>query len=214
MRMLIPWEGTRSGGRFSITEWDIDPRRTALLFVDLQRGYVDRDLGIGPRIQARFPEVHEHYYPRLEKTVVPNARRLSEFFRARGVQTIYTRMGLQLADGRDVAPWSWRRQRAGGEQADLFATGTPEHDLIPELTVTRDDLVLDKNTLSPFSSTAIDQVLRNMGVENLVISGVTTNAAIETTARDAGDRGYCPIVVEDAVAAYLPDDHDGAPRRC
>jgi nicotinamidase-related amidase len=49
-----------------------------------------------------------------------------------------------------------------------------------------------------------------MGVENLVITGVTTNTAIETTARDAGDRGYCPIVVEDGVAAHLPDDHEGA----
>lgn len=210
MRTTIPWEGERSGGRFSLREWDIDPQRTALLVLDLQRGYVERDLGIGPRIQAKFPDVHEYYYPRMERTVVPNVVRLQDFFRARGVQVIYTRMGLQLPDGRDVAYWSWRSQHTSGENAYLFAKSTPEHDLIPELSPTANDLTLDKNSVSPFSTTAIDQILRNMGIENLVITGTTTNAAVETTARDAGDRGYCPIVVEDGVAAYLADDHDGA----
>jgi nicotinamidase-related amidase len=210
MRTMIPWEDERSGGRFSIREWDIAPERTALLVLDLQRGYVEREMGIGPRIQAKFPDVSEYYYPRMERTVVPNVVRLQDFFRARGVQIIYTRMGLQLPDGRDVADWSWRRQHTSGEYADLFAKSTPEHDLIAELSPTSNDLTLDKNSVSPFSSTAIDQILRNMGVENLIIAGATTNAAVETTARDAGDRGYCPIVVEDGVAAYLADDHDGA----
>ncbi len=210
MRTSIPWEGERSGGRFSLREWDIDPRRTALLVLDLQRGYVDRDMGIGPRIQAKFPEVHEYYYPRMTRTVIPNVVRLQDFFRERGVQILYTRMGLQLSDGRDVADWSWRSQHTSGENTYLFSKSTPEHELIPELSVTANDLILDKNSVSPFSSTALDQILRNMGVENIVIMGATTNAAVETTARDAGDRGYCPIVVEDGVAAYLPDDHEGA----
>ena len=210
MRTPIPWEGPRSGGRFSLTEWEIDPRRTALLVVDLQRGYVERDLGIGPRIQARFPDVHEYYYPLIEKAVIPNSVRLREFFAGRGVQIIYTRMGLQLPTAKDVASWSWRHRHVGGDNADLFMSGTPEHELVSEFTVGPHDLVMDKNTLSPFASTPLDQVLRNMGIENVVITGVTTNAAIETTAREAGDRGYCPIVVEDAVAAYLPDDHEGA----
>jgi nicotinamidase-related amidase len=210
MRTTIPWEPERSGGRFSLREWDIDPQRTALLVLDLQRGYVESDLGIGPRIQRSFPEVHEYYYPRMTRTVVPNVVRLQDFFRQHGVQIIYTRMGLQLPDGRDIPDWSWRRHHTSGEEAGLFAKSAQEHDLIPELSPTVNDLILDKNSVSPFSTTAIDQILRNMGIETLVITGATTNAAVETTARDAGDRGYCPIVVENGVAAYSDDDHEGA----
>jgi nicotinamidase-related amidase len=68
--------------------------------------------------------------------------------------------------------------------------------------------VLDTTTLSPFNSTALDQYLRNMGVENLVVAGVLTDAAVETTARDAGDRGFNVIAVEDACAALEAEHHD------
>ena len=210
MKALIPWEPEKVGGRFSIREWEIDPERTALLVVDVQRGYVERDMGVGPLIQRSFPDVHEYYYPRLTHTVLPNIAKLQDFFRRKGAQIIYTRMGMQLPDARDLGKWSWRHVQAVREDASTFAKDQPEHDLATELTVTSNDLVIDKNSGSPFASTAIDQILHNMGIENLVIVGIGTNAAVENAARDAGDRGYCPMVVEDASAAYLPTDHEAA----
>ncbi len=73
-----------------------------------------------------------------------------------------------------------------------------------------DELVLERITLSPSNGTALDQYLRNMCVENLVVAGVLTDAAVETTARDAGDRGYNVIVVDDACAALAPAHHAAA----
>jgi nicotinamidase-related amidase len=69
-------------------------------------------------------------------------------------------------------------------------------------------MALLKQTLSPFNGTALDQYLRNMDIENLVLAGVTTNGAVETTARNAGDRGFNAIVAADACAAFSPDDEE------
>ena len=207
MRVNIPWEEPRPG-RYSLTEWEIDPTRTALLVVDMQRGYVDSDCGVGPDLKARFPDIHQYYYPRLAQTVLPNTLRLREFFRSHGLEVIYTRMGLQLPEGRDLPPWSWRAAQVGNTESSLYPKGSLEYEIVPELAPLPYELVLDKNSASPFASTPLDQILRNMGVENLVITGVLTNVAIESTARDAGDRGYNPIVVEDGCTAYSLQEHE------
>ena len=69
-------------------------------------------------------------------------------------------------------------------------------------------MVFDKNTSSVFNSTNIDQILRNMGIESLVITGGTTNSCVETTARDAYDLGYDCILVDDGCLARSQDRHD------
>ena len=79
---------------------------------------------------------------------------------------------------------------------------------MPEIAPLAHELVLDKNSISPFVSTALDQLLRNMGIQNLVIAGLLSNVAAESTARSAGDRGYNPIVVSDACAAYSEVEHE------
>ena len=68
---------------------------------------------------------------------------------------------------------------------------------------------MKKTSSGPFATTALDKYLRNLGIENLVVAGVLSNVAVETTARDAGDRGYNVIWAEDACAAYLPEEHEG-----
>ena len=70
------------------------------------------------------------------------------------------------------------------------------------------ELVINKNSNGAFNSTPIDQILRNMGIDTLVIAGVVTNACVETTARDAADRGYNCILVEDGCASYEEISHE------
>ena len=207
MRVKIPWDHPRPG-RFSITEWEIDPARTALLVVDMQRAYVDPAIGVGPTLQERFPDIYQRYYPRLAQTVLPNILRLQEFFRDHGLEVIYTRIGLQLPEGRDLPPWSWRAAQVSRHESNLYPKDSLEYEIVPELAPLPHELVLDKNSASPFASTALDQFLRNMGVENLVVTGLLTNVAVESTSRDAGDRGYNPITVEDGCAAYRPQEHE------
>ena len=76
MSITIPWAERREG-RFEISELEIEPQRTGLLVVDLQRGYTERRLGVGPALEA-FPGVRDYYYGRLESVVLPNIIRLIE----------------------------------------------------------------------------------------------------------------------------------------
>jgi nicotinamidase-related amidase len=208
MRGRIPWQRPRAN-RYVIDEWEIEGEATALLLVGLQVAQLDPDRGLGQRLR-RQPARHAYYYGRVREAVLPNVARLQAFFRQHGRQLVYTRLGLLTADGRDLASWSWQAA-AQRESADAapprYPPGAPERELWPALAPRPDELVLDTTTLSPFNSTALDQYLRNMGVENLVVAGVLTDAAVETTARDAGDRGFNVIAVEDACAALEAEHH-------
>ncbi|HWP28268.1 MAG TPA: isochorismatase family cysteine hydrolase [Chloroflexota bacterium] len=210
MRGSIPWQPPRPD-RYTIAELAIEPRATALLLLDLQVAHLDPERGLGRRLRAT-PAQHAYYYTRVAEVVLPNVARLQAFFRAHRLPIVYTRLGLLTADGRELASWSWHAaaQRVAGDIPPRYPPGAPERELWPSLAPRPDELVLDKSTLSPFNSTMLDQYLRNMGVENLVIAGVLTDAAVETTARSAGDRGYNTIVVEDACAALAAEHHTAA----
>jgi nicotinamidase-related amidase len=207
VRVKIPWSEPREG-RYHIAEWEVDPARTALVVVDVQRGYIEPSLGVGPTLVG-YPEIRDYYYSRLTRAVLPNILRLIAFCRQHGLEVVFTRQGYQADDARDLPPWSWRRQQVGQPESRLFRAGSPEAELVPELALP-DDLIVDKASAGPFATTALDQYLRNLAVENLLVAGVLTNVAVETTARDAGDRGYNVIGVEDACAAYWPIEHDDA----
>ena len=92
----------------------------------------------------------------------------------------------------------------------LWHRGTFEHELIEQLEPAADDLVVDKNTSSAFNSTGIEWLLRNMEVQTLVVVGMATDMCVETTARDAADRGFDVIVVEDATATFFERHHRAA----
>lgn len=205
MPAKVPWSEKREG-RYSIAEWEIEPARTALLVVDVQRGYIEPSMGVGPTLDA-YPEIRDYYYPRLTNTVLPNILRLIAFCRQQGLEVVFTRQAYQMRDGRDLPAWNWRRGQLGAPEARLFWAGSPEAELVPEL-AQPDDLMVDKLSSGPFATSALDQYLRNLAVENVLVVGVLTNVAVETAARDAGDRGYNAIGVEDACAAYSPVEHE------
>jgi nicotinamidase-related amidase len=211
MRGKVPWQTAREG-RYTIGEWEIEPRATALLLLGLQGAHVDPERGLGRQLQAQ-PTQAAYYFGRLADVVLPNVLRLQAFCREHSLQVVYTRLGVQTADGRDLAPWSWQAAAQRAAPADApprYPPGAPERELWPALAPRPDELVLDSLSLSPFNSTNLDQYLRNMRVENLLVAGVLTDAAVETTARDAGDRGYNAIAVADACAALAPEHHAAA----
>lgn len=207
MGVRIPWAPSRAG-RFNLAELEIEPARTALLVVDLQRGYVEPSMGVGPTLR-RFPEINQYYYGRLSSVVLPNVIRLIDFCRRHRLEVVFTRQGYQTREARELPPWNWRRAQVGVPEERLFWAGRPEFELVAELAQT-DDLIVDKVSSGPFATSALDQYLRNLSIENLLIVGVLTNVAVETAARDAGDRGYNVIGVEDACAAYWPEEHEDA----
>jgi len=82
--------------------------------------------------------------------------------------------------------------------------------VIPELTPVADELVLPKSSSSPFSSTTLDYLLRNIGIRTLVVIGLLTDQCIDHTVKDAADRGYQVVCLKDACQAESPERHTAA----
>jgi biuret amidohydrolase len=188
----------------------VDWRRAALLLVDLQNYGCHPEIGLLPMFALRYPEVHAYYGARIAATVLPNAKRLLEAFRGAKREAIYTRHGPLLPDGRDMIARRRVRDADSLESLNkptLWHKGTPEHAIVDALAPREGELVIDKNTSSAFNSTGIEFLLTNMRIETLIIAGMATEMCVEATARDAADRGWNVILVEDATATFYPEHH-------
>jgi nicotinamidase-related amidase len=171
------------------------------------------DYGVGLVLRERRPATFTWWRGQLEQSVVPNICRLLEAFRAGGQRVIYLTVGPELPDAADLP--RRRRQRAAETFADLpskrtYGRGTFEHQIRQDLAPEPGDLVLNKTGLSGFTTTGLDQALRGLEVDTLVFCGVTTNGCVETTCRDAADRGYWTVLVEDACTSLSPYYHQAA----
>jgi nicotinamidase-related amidase len=204
----------------SLTDWifpwptfDVDWERTALLIIDVQNYLANPEVGLGKLCKEHAPRIATYYLPRVSESVIPNIRRLQDAFRDAGKEVIFTRHGALLRDGRDMIA---RRQRRDTDALDttgkpaMWSRGTFEHEIVDQLKPLPHELVIDKNASSPFNGTGIDQLLRNLGIETLIVTGAATDMCVETTSRDAADRGYNVIVIEDAVVTFLPEHHYAA----
>jgi nicotinamidase-related amidase len=168
-----------------------------------------RDHGLGKAIRSSHPELWDYYYGRIQTAVVPNTRRLLDAFRDIGSRVIYLTLGPALADGSDMVALR-RPQVAPGLAPAFFHQGTFEHGILQEVAPAPGELVLNKTSRGAFTSTALEHVLRNMGIESLVVAGVSTSSCVDSTAREAADRGFGVVVVEDATAEFDEESHDAA----
>ncbi len=192
--------------------FDVDWARAALMVIDFQNYSSNPDCGIAQMLIEQHPKVAEYYVPRIRQSIA-NTRRLLDAFRQRNREVVFTRHGALLADGRDMIARRQKRDSDAEKQSDrptLWPRGSREHQVVDRLAPLDDELVIDKNASSPFNGTGIDQILRNLQLETLVMAGMATDMCVETTARDAADRGYNVIVVEDAVATFFERHHIAA----
>lgn len=198
----------RSLAKFEARTFDdrVHPDRTALLIVDVQNDFCTRG-GYADR-EGRDLTMVEAMITNLLKLVV-SAREFQVpiIF----VRSIYGASGWYLSDA-----WmdrAYQNNPRGGhisypvcEQGDWGARLVEP--LRPESA--SDEIVLTKHRYSAFFDTELDLILRTRRLENVVISGVTSNVCVESTARDAFMRDYFVVVAEDCCAAYSPSEHDGA----
>ena len=194
-------------------QFEVDWKRAALVVIDMQNYGCNPDVGLMQMLSERHPEIAAYYVPRVSQTAVPNARRLLEGFRSAARPVVFTRHGPLLADGSDMIARRRRRDEdalATTGAPALWHRGTFEHEVIAPLAPAPGELVIDKNTSSALNSTGIEGLLRNMDVETLVLAGMATDMCVETTARDASDRGFNVIVVEDATATFFEHHHRAA----
>ncbi|WP_161798193.1 cysteine hydrolase family protein [Aneurinibacillus tyrosinisolvens] len=178
--------------------------KTALLVVDMQ--YLDAAPGYGLFAKAAELGVEsslDYYFNRLQEHVIPNIRRLQEAFRMEHLEVIHTKIESLTQDGRDRSP----EHKLLGLHAPK---GSKEADFLEEVKPIGDEIVFSKTASGIFGSTNIEYVLRNLGIEYLVITGVVTNECIENAVRMAADLGFLVTLPEDACAALTKELHENA----
>jgi nicotinamidase-related amidase len=180
-------------------------RNTALLIVDMQ--YLDAHKDYGIFLTARRKgalSALQYYRDRLE-VIVPNIARLQKAFRKKGMEVIQTKIASLTLDGRE-------RSRGHRDKGIFAPRGSKDAEVIDELRPLENEIVLPKTASGVFNATAIDQILRNLRIENLVVAGVVTNNCVENAVRDACDRGFAVVLVEDGCAAVNEEIHGASIR--
>ena len=178
--------------------------RAALLIIDMQNATGARDGALGRSLKER-PDIANPRFDRIERFVVPNTRRMLAAFRAKGGRVIYIVLGAADESLADAPPHM--KKLFGGTRNWI---GSREHEIVEGLEPQQGELVLRKTTVGAFASSGIDATLRSLGVRQLYVCGVSTNMCVDTTAREAADRGYAVTLVEDACGAAKPEYHDAA----
>jgi len=178
------------------------PEQSALLFVDVQNFCAHRKGGEFDGLSDReMDEQFGYFFGQLENGVVANMQTLQSAFRAAQIEVVYTTIESLTKDGRD---------RSLDYKITGFnvAKGSWDGKVIDEIAPGDDEMVFPKSSSSVFVSTHIDYVLRNLGVRQLVISGLVTDQCVESALRDACDLGYLVTLVTDACATYSQERHD------
>ncbi len=194
-------------------EYDEDPpdfaltsADTALLVIDVQFLDAHPNHGIGRKLQESGDLPQAAYYFEQVTQIIPRIRALQDLCRTTGIEVIHTRLCATTDDERDISPLHKSRGWS-------YPPGSREVEFLPEVAPAEGEIVIDKTASGPFNSTNIDQLLRNLGVRNLLVCGVDTCYCVETTVRDAADRGYNVVLVGDACATKSPEMQADALRR-
>lgn len=178
----------------------LEAHRTALLCIDMQ--YLDAAPGFGVFADAAAsgvpPEAQQYYFNRLQTDVLPNVRQLQDSFRKRGLEVIHTRIQSLTLDGRDRSP--------GHKRLGLHAPpGSKEAEFIEQVAPQGDELVINKTASGVFTSTNMEYLLRNMGINGLFVVGVYSNECVSTAIRDACDLGFYVTLISDGCATVTPE---------
>lgn len=187
-----------------------DKGRSALLVVDMQKGSVRPDLGYGRFYsELGLTELVERRHARTG-SLIPNIQDLLKLFRQEARPVCFFRVSYSKAFDdlpRHLHP---RLQfcRNQGVTIPFATTGSVEEEIIEELSPRPGELVYSKRTASAFASTSAAEDIRSLGVDTLVVTGVATNYCVESTVRDATDRGFSVVVVADACDAVSNKNHE------
>jgi biuret amidohydrolase len=177
----------------------LQPGHAALVVIDMQRDFIEPG-GFG----ASLGNDVSH----LEAAIAPT-RALLDAWRARGWPIVHTRES-HAADLSDCPPAKRDRGnpslRIGdpGPMGRLLVRGEPGCDIVPSLAPLPGEIVIDKPGKGAFYATGLGADLQRRGVTQLVFAGVTTEVCVQTTMREANDRGYDGLLIEEATASYFP----------
>jgi nicotinamidase-related amidase len=184
-------------------EFALDPATTALVIIDMQRDFLE---------PGGFGSLLGNDVSLLQRTIAPLQEVLAAA-RAAGMTVIHTREGHR-PDLTDASPAKLSRGHMAcgigdpGPFGRILVRGEHGHDIIDELAPAQGEPVLDKPGKGAFYATDLELLLRNRGITQLIVTGVTTEVCVHTTVREANDRGFECLVLSDCVGSYFPAFHE------
>jgi len=182
---------------------ELDWAATALVIIDMQRDFLE---------PGGFGETLGNDVSQLARAIEPCANVLGAARNAE-ILVVHTREG-HLPDLSDAPPAKIARgapsRRIGdpGPMGRILIRGEAGHDIVSELYPLDSEIVIDKPGKGAFYATELGDVLQKYGIENLLVCGVTTEVCVNTTVREANDRGYRCVVLADCCASYFPEFHE------
>lgn len=179
----------------------IEPKKTALLSIDMQNAEYSAAL-INAARRPGSAEAHKlYFYERIETVLIPNQQRLQAAARSAGIEVIFTTIESLTQDGRD-------RSLDHKISRLHFPKGSHDSKVMDAVGPVGDEIHIPKTASGIFNCTNIEYVLRNLGIEYLVMYGVCTDQCVETAIRDAADRGFMVTQIDDACAAEDAKRHE------
>jgi nicotinamidase-related amidase len=180
--------------------FDVDLGQTALIVIDMQRDFIE-DGGFGASLGNDV---------RPLQAIVPTVARLIDGARTAGLPVIHTRE-CHLPDLSDCPPAKRLRGKPSARIGDpgpmgrILIAGEPGAEIVPALAALPGETVIDKPGKGAFHATPLTEVLTARGITTLLFAGVTTEVCVQTTMREANDRGFDCLLVEDATESYFPE---------
>ena len=181
-------------------DFTYDPAHLALIVIDMQRDFIEPG-GFGATLGNDVS---------LLKKIVPTVGRLIDAFRIAGLPIVHTRE-CHRPDLSDCPPAKLLRGKPSlrigdpGSMGRILIAGEPGADIVPELAPRPGEIVLDKPGKGAFYATPLGKILAERGITHLVFAGVTTEVCVQTTMREANDRGFECLLAEDATESYFPE---------
>ncbi|MAS04341.1 MAG: cysteine hydrolase [Ahrensia sp.] len=181
-------------------DYALEPGKTALVVIDMQRDFIER---------GGFGDALGNDVSRLE-AIIPATAKLIGLFRERGWPIVHTREAHK-PDLSDCPPSKICRGSASvrigeeGPMGRLLVTGEPGNQIVPELAAQDGEIVVDKPGKGMFWATRLHERLQGLGITHLVFAGVTTEVCVQTSMREANDRGYECLLIDEATESYFPE---------